>query len=287
MKKIVGICLIFCLLLCACGQSAEATWQEQYDLGVRYLSEGNYQEAIIAFTAAIEIDPKRPDAYEGLADVYEAQGDLESLRAILEQGFQATGDARLQEALEALAEGEPLTVLVCQTAYRPDGTMCAMDRYAYNEQGYLISKEESHYSETGAIEGTYTDRWEYEGEPGQCRFIPDRQYYDSEEAWQAEWTEEWLEPGTCNYLLAASGMGYSICVDPLLDTEKAEKVLASSGTHVHEDPPENENFAYWATADYTFSEDGYPVAVTSYYADGTVSGSAVLEWETIRPAGGE
>lgn len=34
------------------------TWQEQYDRGVRYLSKGNYEEAIIAFTAAIEIDPK-------------------------------------------------------------------------------------------------------------------------------------------------------------------------------------------------------------------------------------
>ena len=59
------------LFLCACGQSAEAAWQEQYDLGVRYLSEGNYEEAIIAFTAAIDIDPKQPDAYLGLADVYE------------------------------------------------------------------------------------------------------------------------------------------------------------------------------------------------------------------------
>ena len=33
--------LVLCLaLLTACGQSGEA-WQEQYDLGVRYLSEGN------------------------------------------------------------------------------------------------------------------------------------------------------------------------------------------------------------------------------------------------------
>ena len=41
------------------------TWQEQYDLGVRYLAEGNYEEAIIAFTAAIEIDPNRVEAYMG------------------------------------------------------------------------------------------------------------------------------------------------------------------------------------------------------------------------------
>lgn len=33
------------LSLAACGQSAQEAWQEQYDLGVRYLSEGNYEEA--------------------------------------------------------------------------------------------------------------------------------------------------------------------------------------------------------------------------------------------------
>lgn len=36
------------------GTDTTLTWQEQYDLGLRYLSEGNYEEAIIAFTAAIE-----------------------------------------------------------------------------------------------------------------------------------------------------------------------------------------------------------------------------------------
>ena len=35
--------------------------QTQYALSVRFLSEGNYQEAVLAFTAAIEIDPKQPD----------------------------------------------------------------------------------------------------------------------------------------------------------------------------------------------------------------------------------
>lgn len=39
-------------------------------MGVRYLSEGNYEEAIIAFTAAIEIDPKRAEAYVGRGDAY-------------------------------------------------------------------------------------------------------------------------------------------------------------------------------------------------------------------------
>jgi len=70
----------------------EPSWQEQYDLGVRFLSEGNYEEAIIAFNAAIEIDPKLVDAYLGLADVYIAQGDYETAREILEGALDEVGE---------------------------------------------------------------------------------------------------------------------------------------------------------------------------------------------------
>ena len=77
MKRICSWILTIALVLglCACGQSAEAQWQEQYDLGVRYLSEGNYEEAIIAFTAAIDIDAKRPEGYTGRGDAYALSGD--------------------------------------------------------------------------------------------------------------------------------------------------------------------------------------------------------------------
>ena len=54
-------------------------WQAQYDLGVRYLNDGNYEEAVIAFTAAIEIDPKRPEGYAARGGAYlsmaQASGD--------------------------------------------------------------------------------------------------------------------------------------------------------------------------------------------------------------------
>lgn len=86
-KRIVSMMAVWVLLLglCACGQGTSeqaggtehTTWQEQYDLGVRYLSEGNYQEAIIAFTAAIEIDPKQALAYVGRGDAYVGLGETE------------------------------------------------------------------------------------------------------------------------------------------------------------------------------------------------------------------
>ncbi len=100
--------LALALTLCACGTSpsqivADApTWQEQYDLGVRYLSEGNYEEAIIAFSAAIEIDPKRAEGYMRLAEAYEAIGETENALEVLRSGLEATGDVALSALIEDL-----------------------------------------------------------------------------------------------------------------------------------------------------------------------------------------
>ena len=74
-KQIFPILLMLIVLLCSCSKSQAAQWQEQYDLGVRYLSEGNYEEAIIAFTAAIEIDPNRAEAYARRGDAYIGYGE--------------------------------------------------------------------------------------------------------------------------------------------------------------------------------------------------------------------
>ena len=115
MKKVLCIFLsvLMVLSLAACGQKSETapegpSWQEQYDLGIRYLSEGKYEEAILAFTAAIEIDPKRAEAYAKAAEAYEAVGDLDGAISLLEQGIAAGADS-LQELLDTLLE-EPLPV---------------------------------------------------------------------------------------------------------------------------------------------------------------------------------
>lgn len=92
MKRVL-CSLLAMLLLTACGYTDTTTWEEQYDIGIHYLSEGNYEEAIIAFAAAIEIDPKRADAYIGLADAYVAQGDMEQARRILEDALSVVTDA--------------------------------------------------------------------------------------------------------------------------------------------------------------------------------------------------
>ena len=103
MKRITALFLTAVLLLSLAACGGKDAWQEQYDLGMRYLNDGNYQEAVIAFEAAIEIDPKRSEAYLGAADAYVGLGDYASARKILEDGLDATGDRKIQKRLDELA----------------------------------------------------------------------------------------------------------------------------------------------------------------------------------------
>lgn len=78
MKRMICAVLAFALVLglVACANT-EKDWQEQYDLGVRYLEDGDYEQAILAFSAAIKIDSSRPEAYVGRADAYVATGETD------------------------------------------------------------------------------------------------------------------------------------------------------------------------------------------------------------------
>ena len=82
MKKnlTLAICALVLAIFVACTgipSNMEMNYQDYYDLGVRYFEEGNYEEAIIAFTAAIEIDPKQAPAYVGRGDAYVLSGETD------------------------------------------------------------------------------------------------------------------------------------------------------------------------------------------------------------------
>ena len=144
MKRTVSLifAILMLLSLVACGKSAEAKWQEQYDLGVRYLAEGNYEEAIIAFTAAIEIDPKREEAYVALADVYYATGDTAKAEEILAQRpTQETDSQTIVRTERYDHDGGSYTIyeydasghLSRETSYNSDGTVDCIFEYEYTE----------------------------------------------------------------------------------------------------------------------------------------------------------
>ena len=69
------------------------------DLGARYLEEQNYEQALVEFDKVIAIDPMSVDAYLGKAQAYEGMGDTEQQLAVLQTGYEQTGDVQIKEQL--------------------------------------------------------------------------------------------------------------------------------------------------------------------------------------------
>lgn len=203
MRKVVGFLLVISLFLTAVGCGKTPTWEEQYDLGVRYLSENNYEEAIIAFTAAIEINPKQApayvgrgdayvrsaeaddtlrlaqidyeqaieldemiiDAYLGLANVHITLEEYEEAEEVLNRGLEVTGDENLAELLEEVMVAE-----LSGSMSEAQKVLLAVNEY--DESGALSSRTDYEYSEKGLlvrsidtyISGTFTTDYEYDEE---------------------------------------------------------------------------------------------------------------------------
>ena len=98
-KKIAIIAGIIALVVLSAGVIGAAAYnnmdsvklKRQMDLGQRYLEELNYEQAIAAFQAVIEIDPMSTEAYLGMAEAYIGLEDTENAIAILRQGYEAAG----------------------------------------------------------------------------------------------------------------------------------------------------------------------------------------------------
>lgn len=101
-KKIL-IILIACILLFLLFLLFRRLWrkadiQKQLDLANTYLDSTDYDSAILAFEAALEIEPANLDAIQGLAEAYHGNGDSDFALELLSQ----TGDAGKNVAMQEL-----------------------------------------------------------------------------------------------------------------------------------------------------------------------------------------
>ncbi|MEQ8174777.1 MAG: tetratricopeptide repeat protein [Syntrophomonadaceae bacterium] len=65
----------------------EARAQGKLDLGIKYLSENDYEKAILAFNEAIKIEPKEIKGYQALAKTYTLQGKYDDAKAAYGRGL--------------------------------------------------------------------------------------------------------------------------------------------------------------------------------------------------------
>ncbi len=81
--------------------SKAQSFDELLDLGEKYLTEQNYEEALLCFTKAIEIDPNNIGAYLGGARAYIGMGDHDGAIRFITDAAQKTGDPELQKIADA------------------------------------------------------------------------------------------------------------------------------------------------------------------------------------------
>lgn len=224
MKRFFCILLAALLLLtlaaCAKTPAAELTtepageapdWQTQYDLGVRYLSEGNYEEAIIAFTAAIEIEPKQAELYLCRARAYNAIGDsnaqidyetalllddtlVEAYRALIWIYREAEEYDKLADLLERAraATGDPYFDTLNQFGY---------EKFEFRS-GY-VSPEELTDDQRNAIECVLNAAEAGDAEAMMAAVLSSEFFYSTTDNWPILYTI-WEDEKICLYSTAQS-----------------------------------------------------------------------------------
>ena len=129
---VAGIVIVLVVfLLMVLSKSAEAKkLEEQLDLGDKYLCELQYEQAVVAYLAAIEIDPKNVDAYLGLADAYVAMGEYDKAIEVLENALdELSGEAaeiikdKLEEIRKAKEVAEVTSAVESTVASTPTPTV--------------------------------------------------------------------------------------------------------------------------------------------------------------------
>lgn len=303
----------FLLSLCACGQNVseqidgvgQMTWQEQYDLGVRYLSEGNYEEAIIAFTAAIEIDPKQAPAYVGRGQAYVLSGDTEDNLSAAQADFEAAVelDGSLADAWLGLADvhirrgdyDQALETLQ-EALERTGNDPSIVDKLAELESGmFLDSRGNPRRRTTFDKDGNISTIYDYQyNERGWKTGWVITHYKDGEVTKTSSATVEFGEDGypAKNIYYGEDGTpsgSYDLMTFNELGQEVERHKYYSdgdvaifryyyddSGRKTHYESYAEDGVTLKSTSVYEYDENGREIGITRYNAGGEVTGTSTF-----------
>lgn len=141
----IGVALVLLAAVITCmlvfGDS-DGKLQEQLDLGAKYLEEMDYEQALVAFHAALEIEPMNADAYLGIVEVYIRTNEFETALEYAKEGYEVTGDERLKEKIDMIESGDIFASngwCMKMSGYDGQGNLVFWHEYTYNLQGQQAS----------------------------------------------------------------------------------------------------------------------------------------------------
>ncbi len=219
------------VLIFVMSDSPAKKYEEQLKLAERYLDELDYDKAIAAYRAAIDIDPKAEDAYLGLAEAYVEKGDLQAAIDILKEGLEKTESVAMEERLKELewqlAElkaQEQAKLATPSPTPEPAGIGAANWRSGEwtNRDDILPHKNEAGYIVFGAYEqdgdesnGPEPIEWEVLEENGNGTFLVSRYVLDcrpyntvdTEVTWESCTLRGWLNNEFLNHAFTQTEQG--------------------------------------------------------------------------------
>ena len=135
----LAVCIIATLIISfAVAGGNDEKLQKQLDLGNKYLEEMDYEQALVAFEAALDINPMNADAYLGIVEVYIRTNEFEKALEIAKEGYEATGDERLKEKIDMIEKGDIFASngwAMRQSCYDAEGKLLYYYQFTYNLKG--------------------------------------------------------------------------------------------------------------------------------------------------------
>ncbi|MBR3307981.1 MAG: tetratricopeptide repeat protein [Lachnospiraceae bacterium] len=227
----LAVALIVVVVIAVIANSPAQKYSKQLKLAERYMEELDYDKAVAAYRAAIDIDPENPEAYEALAELYIDRGEDEEALEILKAGVGETEaeelkillsetETRIAEAEkdsveEAAAEAESAAEQGKEvknadneadhiTEEESAEPVVSDGGYIVNDEGYAVF---GHYEQDGdEANGPEPIEWEILEDRGDSvllisRYILDRQPYNSEltdVTWESCSLRKWLNDDFMN-----------------------------------------------------------------------------------------
>ncbi len=207
MKKILSIILSVTLILTtftSCEAIDKALASTYLNLGEKYLTDLDYEQAIVYFNKLIDVEPKNESAYLGIAEAYLALGDIDSAIEILEQGIAIVDAPADLEAMLEECYAQMLFVTTLIYEYDSDGSVSIWYEVEYDSngnptKGVTYNSDGSLYSETeldssGNISGVYYSNgydyeYEYDSSGNQTKYV--RYDTDGNVGYWCEWEYEY------------------------------------------------------------------------------------------------
>lgn len=111
---ITGVCALVLIAAGVIGGIAvnsrmkQSSYSETIQTAEKYVSSGDYEQAIVAYQNAIETVPDKDEGYLGLAEVYLTQGETSAAKITLKKGYLRTESVKIRYMLDGIENGSGL-----------------------------------------------------------------------------------------------------------------------------------------------------------------------------------